>query len=241
MNLIKALRTAIWWSVAVGGVLIFGVPLYLICLIDKRRKFLNFLTYIWAWLLLKIAGCKLKIENEENLKKYPRFIIVSNHQSYFDIFTLICLIRKTPHFLAKKELFRIPIFSQLMRMACVVEVDREHPEIAIENIKEGVSKGLERPVAIFPEGTRSMNGKLQPFKKRGLNLLMDTGLPIVPVTIEGTRDAMPKKKYWVSPATIRVKVGEPFFPGVGLSDQEKNAIRERIWTWIAHELERTPQ
>lgn len=232
------LRTFLWWFVAASLVILLGVPGYFLSLLDRKRRALSFMTYLWSWMLMKLAGCTLKVFEGENLERYSQFILVSNHQSYFDIFTIICLLRRVPHFLAKKELFTIPLFGQLLRMACMLEIDREHPDVALESIKQGISKGVERPIAIFPEGTRSLDGELQPFRKKGLNLLMETGLPLIPVAIKGTRDAMPKKSYWVTPARIRVKIGEPFIPGLGLSEEEREEVREMIWQWIKQELER---
>lgn len=136
--------------------------------IDKSKKTAAKIAAFWCWCLVKVAGVKIKVKNEQILKQYPQYVIVSNHQSYFDIFVLIVVLKKIPHFLAKKELFRIPIFGQALRVADVIEIDRENPDKALESIKKALDKGLPYPICIYPEGTRSPDGNLQPFRKRGL-------------------------------------------------------------------------
>jgi 1-acyl-sn-glycerol-3-phosphate acyltransferase len=217
-------------------VALLSVPLAFSVLVDRRRRCLNWAAYLWAWLLVRLAGCSLKVEGREHIETLNRFVIVANHQSYFDIFVLICLLKKVPHFLAKKELFGIPIFGQLLALAQVLKIDRQDPDAAVETIKKSLNEGMDRPIAIFPEGTRTPDGHFQAFRKKGLNLLMETGLPFVPACIKGTRDVMPKRSYLVRPAEIKVKLGEPFVPGVGLQESGKDAVRDRLWRWIRSEL-----
>jgi len=179
----------------------------------------------------------MEVKGREKLKTHKHFVVVSNHQSYFDIFTLICILKTAPHFLAKKELFRIPVFGQMLSLAQVLKIDRQNPEAAVATIKANLAKGMGRPIAIFPEGTRSPDGRFQPFRKKGLNILIETELPMFPMAIKGTRDAMPKRRYSVRPAQIRVKMGDPFFPKSGLSDEEKDRVREDLWKSIHTFLE----
>ena len=234
MNLI---RTLIWWIVAGGMVVVVGIPMALLSIPDPKRRPIVWGAYFWSWVLLKVAGCTIRVEGEEKLRAYRQFVIVSNHQSYFDIFALICILRTVPHFLAKKELFRIPLFGQLLSLAQVLKIDRQNPKAAVANIKASMAKGMDRPIAIFPEGTRSPDGRLQPFRRLGLFILMETELPMFPVGIRGTRDAMPKGRYSVRPTNIRVKIGDPFFPKPGLSDEEKDRIREELWKSVHTLLE----
>ncbi len=235
------LRSVAWWTVAGGMVVILAIPLALSVLLDRRRRFFNLAAYVWACVLMRLAGCFLKVEGRDKIDALDRFVIVANHQSYFDIFVLICLLKKVPHFLAKKELFSIPVFGQLLALAQVLKIDRQDPEAAVATIKNSLGEGMNRPVAIFPEGTRTPDGHFQAFRKKGLDLLMETGLPFVPACIKGTRRVMPKRSYLVRPGEIEVKVGEPFVPGTGLEEAEKDAVRDRLWRWIHAELTGTDE
>ncbi len=226
------LKSLLWWALAGGLVPLMGIPLAILSIPDPQRRLISRGAYLWSWILMKTAGCTLKVEGAEKFKRYKQFVVVCNHQSYFDIFTLVCVLRRAPHFLAKKELFQIPIFGQLLSLAQVIKIDRQDPDAAIESIKRGLTKGISRPIAIFPEGTRSPDGHFQPFRKKGLNILIETGLPLFPMAIKGTRRVMPKGSYTVKSATIQVKVGEPVFTKPGLSEEEKALIRERIWRSI---------
>ncbi len=217
--------------------MVVGVPLAILSIPDPKRRPIGWGAYFWSWVLIKVAGCTLNVEGGEKLKDHRHFVVVSNHQSYFDIFTLICILKTAPHFLAKKELFRIPVFGQLLSLAQVLRIDRQNPDAAIATIKANLAKGMGRPIAIFPEGTRSPDGHFQPFRKKGLNILIETELPLFPMAIKGTRDAMPKGRYSVRPAEIRVKIGDPLFPKAGLSDEEKDRIREGLWKSIHTLLE----
>lgn len=223
------IRTFFFWLVCSFIVAAFGPVFLIIAQFDKRKKIPTYLALFWCWCMLRIAGVKIKVEGREILEKFPQYVIVSNHQSYFDIFALIWILKKIPHFLAKKELFRIPIFGWCLRAADVIEIDRENPEAALSSIKKALAKGVDRPIAIFPEGTRSVDGQLQPFRKKGLFLLMDTGLPFIPIAFYGTRNAMPKGSYRVRPANICLAVGEPIHVKSGMPEEEKEDLRSLLW------------
>ncbi len=234
----RILRTVAWWITCGVIVIGLGVPLAILSIPDPQRRPISWGAYVWSCALMKVAGCTLEVEGRENIEGLGQFVLVGNHQSYFDIFTLCCIVKGAPHFLAKKELFRIPVFGQLLSLARVLKIDRQNPDLAVKTIKESLEKGIiRRPIAIFPEGTRSPTGEFQPFRKKGLNILMETGIPLVPMAIKGTRDAMPKGTFSVNPARIRVKIGEPFVPGTGLPDEEKDKVREKLWHWIRANLE----
>ncbi len=223
--------------------MLFLGPLFIILShVERERKLAMALAKFWVWTLIRISGVEIKVVNGEVLKRYPQYIVVSNHQSYMDIFVLIHVLGKIPHFLAKKELFRIPVFGQALRAAKVIEIDRENPDRAVESIRKALHEGLPFPICIFPEGTRSVDGRLQPFRKKGLNLLMETGLPFVPVAFYGTRDVMPKGSLKVKPAPVCLYVGEPLLVKPGLDASEKDRVRQELWNRVYHcrqEAERT--
>ena len=138
---------------------------------------------------------------------------MSNHASNLDPPIEIPRIRERCSVLVKKELFRVPILGTGMRMARLVPVDRSNREAAIESVQEGVEvlrTGLH--MMIYPEGTRSPDGKLLPFKKGPFHLAMESGVPIIPMTILGTYEAWPKHRFSLKPGVVTVVYHPPVDP-----------------------------
>ncbi|RLE00221.1 MAG: hypothetical protein DRI92_00210, partial [Aquificota bacterium] len=99
------LRSLIWWLVAISIVIGLGIPLAILSLPDPQKRPISWGAYIWSLALMKVAGCTLEVMGKVHIEDLRQFVLVTNHQSYFDIFTLICIVKGAPHFLAKKELF----------------------------------------------------------------------------------------------------------------------------------------
>ena len=168
----------------------------------------------WAKILLYLSGVKITIIGAENIVAGKPQLFMANHQSDFDI--LICMAGIPADFVwtAKKELFRIPIFGQAMRASGFVEIDRQDREKAIKNLDRAAEKlqsGVS--VAAFPEGTRSRDGKLLPFKQGMFYLAIQTGIPLVPVTIIGSGKIMSKKSWQVKRGEIIMVIGKPIDVG----------------------------
>jgi 1-acyl-sn-glycerol-3-phosphate acyltransferase len=142
----------------------------------------------WAKRLMKIAAIDLTVEGRENLPPKEAFVVMSNHQSHYDIVVLFCVLERRVRMVAKKELYKIPLFANAMRIAGFVEIDRANRHQAV-NALRGARAAIESGTSIWiaPEGTRSETGKLGPFKKGGFHLALEAGARILPVTIDGTR------------------------------------------------------
>lgn len=145
----------------------------------------------WSRKLLDESEVTLEIRGEE---KIPRgaVVLMSNHRSYYDIPTVFCTIPGRVRMVAKKELFRVPVFGPAMLAAGFVKIDRENRHAAIASLDE--SKRLLQSgtrVWIAPEGTRSQDGKLGSFKSGGFHLAMGAGVPILPLALEGTENILP--------------------------------------------------
>ena len=190
----------------------------------------------WAGRLLKLSGCEVEVIGEENVPRDRNVLFVSNHQGNFDIPVLIRHIKKPKGFIAKKELGKMPLVRDWMKDMDCVFMDRDNPRESIRAIREGIDvlkKG--NSLVLFPEGTRSSDGKLLEFKPGGLRLATKTGVLVVPVTINGTRHIMKKDSFIIKPARVRVVVSKPI--DVGVFDSDTLALSEAVKKEISRNLE----
>lgn len=190
----------------------------------------------WAQSLLKLAGCTVRVTGAENIPENTPVLFVSNHQSNFDIPILIAHINRPKGFIAKESLEKLPLVSQWMRHIHCVFIKRGSPRDAAVAINEGIRtlKGGYSMV-IFPEGTRSTDGALQDFKPGALKLATKAGVPMVPVTINGSIKMMRKGSFIIQPADVELIISPPVLPEtyetndtVVLSDQVKSIIEGHL-------------
>ncbi|MFB3924609.1 MAG: lysophospholipid acyltransferase family protein [Syntrophales bacterium] len=165
---------------------------------------------MWARFLLFIANVKVDVIGKENALIGKPQIFMANHQSWFDIFIVFAHIPAQFSWIAKKELFSIPFFGTALRRLGTIEIDRKHHASALKSIDAAAQKIRDgKSVVTFPEGTRSMDGEIQPFKKGVFHLALKSGVPIVPISIVGSREIMPKKSLKIHPGKIVMVIGEP--------------------------------
>lgn len=161
----------------------------------------DFLYRVGMWVVragVRLAGIRVEIVGRERLDPKQTYIFMANHASNVDPPVLIPLVPKRTSVLVKKELFRIPVLGYAMHVARLVPVDRHNRDAAISSVRDAaqvIRSGLD--MTIFPEGTRSHDGRLLPFKKGPFYLAVETGCPIVPVTILGTYEILPKGKFLI--------------------------------------------
>jgi 1-acyl-sn-glycerol-3-phosphate acyltransferase len=138
-------------------------------------------------------------------------IFMSNHQSHFDIPSIFVAFPSLVRFLTKKEIRRIPFLGWSMRVAGFVFIDRTNREEAFKSLEAAAKNFIEKghSIVIFPEGTRSSDGVMGPFKKGGFHLALQAGTPIVPVGVWGTINVIPKGSFLIRPGRSVVKVGAP--------------------------------
>ncbi len=148
----------------------------------------------WSRRMVDEVGARIEVVGREHLEDRAPAVVMSNHQSHYDIPVLYQLLPGSVRMVAKKELFDIPIFGPALRAAEFIEVDRGDRAKAIESL-QGARRLIESGITVWiaPEGTRSLDGRLGEFKKGGFILAEDAGVPILPVSIEGTRNILPAK------------------------------------------------
>jgi 1-acyl-sn-glycerol-3-phosphate acyltransferase len=213
--------------------IVFCVWALILSMLDKRGRLTHFYAAVpWAKVILWVCGARVKVKGLENVDRYEPRIYLSNHQSYFDIFTLLAHLPADFKFMLKQELMRIPLFGFAMKRAKYIAIDREEPRKAVKSINEAVRKINEgASMLIFPEGTRSEDGKLQPFKTGGFRLALKAGCDVVPVAISNSRNIVPKGSLKINKGTIAMNIGTPIsVKGYAKKDMDKlmGQVREAI-------------
>jgi len=196
----------------------------------------------WSATLVRQAGISIDVHGRERLVPGEAFVVMSNHQSHYDIPVLYQALRIPLRMVAKKEIFRIPFMAGAMRAAGFVEVDRSNRHSATRAL-EAARDGLHEAVSIWiaPEGTRSKTGRLGSFKKGGFHLALRGGMRILPVSIDGTRLALPSGGLTVKRgATAHVTVGTPIDAavyGTARMGELVQAVRAAILSPLPAELQ----
>ena len=182
----------------------------------------------WGATILKLASVDVEVSGAENIIGDSPQIFMSNHQSQFDIFIVLAGVPSQFRFLAKKELFEIPVFGGALYKYDAIPIDRKNFVSAMRSIAAAAKKVQEgRSVMTFPEGTRSRDGQIQPFKKGVFHLALRAGVPIIPITIIGAAEIMPKKSLRVHPGKVRMVIGEPI-PVKDYTVETLDALIERV-------------
>jgi 1-acyl-sn-glycerol-3-phosphate acyltransferase len=165
---------------------------------------------IWAKCILALSNIRVTVKGLSNLKPGRSYIYMANHMSNFDIPVLQAYLPVQFRWLAKAELYKIPIFGYAMKRAGYISIDRSDRKSAIESLNKAVKIIRDSvSVIIFPEGTRSRTNNVQPFKKGGFFLAVDSGVPIIPIIIHGTGRIMPKKQMLIKPGNVTIEISKP--------------------------------
>jgi 1-acyl-sn-glycerol-3-phosphate acyltransferase len=225
-------RTIFVWSCIVVFTIALGVLAFLTFPFDRKGKGVHLYARLWGWLNIKANGVRVYVRGLENIDPKTPYIYMSNHLGSFDIFALLAYLPVQFRWLAKVELFRIPILGWAMSTAGYISLDRSERkkayksmEVAAQKIKEGTS------VIIFPEGSRSLDGNFQPFMKGGFSLAIKAGVPIVPITIDGTWEIMPRDTLIIRKGKIGIFIDHPIdTAGLTMKDREElmKKVEERI-------------
>jgi 1-acyl-sn-glycerol-3-phosphate acyltransferase len=196
-------------------------------------------TCLWgAWTGVRIAGVRIRALGLERIDPERTYIFMSNHVSNLDPPIQIPLIPRRTSVLVKKELFKVPILGHIMRMGSLVPVDRGNRDAgiaAVRDAKATIGQGLN--MMVYVEGKRSFDGKLLPFKKGPFYLAEECQIPVVPITISGTEDLMPKAQFGIRPGQVTVTFHDPIEPAdFGSREDLMAKVRAAINSGLPEEL-----
>lgn len=232
--MIRTLYIAIW---VIFATLVLGLVVIFLSFFVRSGNPMHKIARFWGRSILIVSRIKVSVKWPADIDRSKSYIYMSNHQSNFDIPVLLGHLKVQFRWLAKMELFKIPIFGHAMRKAGYISIDRNKRESAFKSLKNAARKiksGVS--VLIFPEGTRSRDGKIRPFKKGGFIMAIDSGAPIVPIVISGTRSIMTKGSIKINPGKVSVVVHQPIQTSV-YTRETKEALMERVRRIICDGLE----
>ena len=231
------IRSALLVVIAVVVTAFMSSCAFLFPLISPGENKVHKIANLWARMLLWLTSTRVDVIGKENVLMEKPQIFMANHQSDFDILIVLAHIPGQFRWIAKKELFKIPIFGKAMRNAGYIEIDRQNHEKALKSLDEAAQKIREgKSVVTFPEGTRSRDGKIRPFKQGMFHLAIQAGVPIVPISIIGAHEIMPKRTLKVKPGRIRMVIDRPVDVS-GYTLETRSELIEKIRHIIVRNLE----
>ncbi len=210
-------------------VAVIFIPIILLCYVLRCSQPI-FLISKWALRMARvILGIRIDVSGIEGIEKRKTYIFMSNHLSIIDGPLLFMLIPQSLRVIIKKEVFRIPIIAQAMRQAGLIPVDRKRLKGGKESIDRASRMIREKGFSflIFPEGTRSRDGELQPFKRGGVFLALNSQVDIFPVTIKGTYEMMPKRSFFIKKGNVRV-IFHPPVSVEGFHHQNRSLLVDKV-------------
>jgi 1-acyl-sn-glycerol-3-phosphate acyltransferase len=210
MDRIRGILVAVYGGLAMAFFFFVSLPVMIVTRSGELPIW--FARHCWGPWGLWLAGARLEVVRRVELPPGPR-VFVSNHESALDIWALVSILPAGIRFIAKEELFRIPVFGWYMRLGGHVPVDRRNHARAVSSLRragEIVRAGTS--LIVFPEGTRSLDRRIHPFKKGPFVVAMEAGVPVVPIALSGSGAITPKKVISVTPGTIRIAMGDPVNP-----------------------------
>ena len=231
------LYTAFVLVYVVLATIVMATVVIIVALFSRDGNTPHLVARAWAKSILFVSGIHVHVNGLENLNVGGSCILMPNHQSNFDIPVLLGCLPVQFRWLAKAELFKIPIFGRGMRGCGYISIDRSNRKSAFQSLTEAATKirnGVS--VLIFPEGTRSWDGKILPFKKGGFVLSVDAGVPIVPIVIFNTWSIMHKGTLLVRRRSVRMDILAPI-PTSGYTRKTKDDLMDTVRSTICYAFE----
>ncbi|MCK4505817.1 MAG: 1-acyl-sn-glycerol-3-phosphate acyltransferase [Candidatus Aegiribacteria sp.] len=225
--------TLFWWPILVLDLLCLAL---MVTVLPGRLRNGAVLRAVSS-VLLKAAGVRVQVQGIHNIIRDRSQIFVANHESWFDSFILAAVLPIPVTFVSKKEMFRVPIYSYIMRRLRFVSMDRANPHNDLKSI-EATAALLQShlSIVVFPEGTMSRTGKLGSFKRGAVYLAANANIPITPITVTGTRKIKSRGSPWIHfGMQTEVIISEPVEVG-GLKREEQRTAMENIRTIIERHL-----
>lgn len=216
---------------------VYGSVSVLAALFDKTGVIPIRVARAWGRFLLAVSGVRVQVEGLEHIDPNGSYIFVSNHLSYMDTPVVLSHVPVQFRFLAKRGLFQIPFLGTHLSQAGHIPVPREDPRAAVKTMQLAAEAVVNKKISllIFPEGGRSHDGKLRPFKEGAVYIAVKAGVPIVPMTLIGTRDVLPFGGGVVLPGKVTLRILPPIDTST-LTLKDRGRVTDEIRELILKQL-----
>jgi 1-acyl-sn-glycerol-3-phosphate acyltransferase len=195
---------------------------------DRQGRLQHWCASTWSRMIARTALLDVHVHGAEHLRAGQSYVFLSTHQSWMDIPVMLGYLPAQLRIAAKREVFLIPFLGWHMRRSGQIPINRGSTAESIASLQRAARLlGGGVSAFLFPEGTRTRDGSLQPLKKGGFRLALESGLPVVPVTITGTRRAMPRGSMWLRAGRVEMYLDPPL-PTTGLDDADLPALMQQV-------------
>lgn len=200
-------------------------------LFDRSNRVYHAMMRSWSRILLWLLRVRVEASGLDRVDPSKAYIFLANHTSYLDIVAIGAVLPGGGLFVYKEELTKVPVWGWSLRASPFIMIRRADPRDAMRSIERAAEdiREMGESVVIFPEGTRSVDGAVQPFRRGGFLLAAKTGVPLVPLAIRGADRLLPRGEWRVKPGTIRVEIGHPVPTPESLSRAEERELQEELF------------
>ncbi|HYH84073.1 MAG TPA: lysophospholipid acyltransferase family protein [Pyrinomonadaceae bacterium] len=227
-TLVNYLHSAVAIPLIYLYTIVMGTLSLVLSLHDPEGRKQHWCASRWSRMIVRTVCVRVRVHGAENMREGESYVFLSTHQSYMDIPVMLGYLPAQLRIAAKREVFQIPFLGWHMRRGGHISINRGSTQEAVESLRRA-SREIRPGVSVFlyPEGTRTRDGSLQPFKKGGFKFALQTGLSIVPVTIVGTRRVLPRDSIIFRPDTVDMHLDAPI-PTAGLDDRDLPALMQTV-------------
>lgn len=227
-TVVNYLHTLVAWPLVALYTIVMATLSLLLSLSDRRGRLQHWCASTWSRMIARTALLDVRVHGAENVRPGTSYVFLSTHQSWMDIPVMLGYLPSQLRIAAKREVFHIPFLGWHMTRGGHIAINRGNTSEAVESLRRATAS-LRGGVSafLFPEGTRTRDGSLQPLKKGGFKLALQSGLAVVPVAIVGTRRAMPRGSAVLRPVPVDLYI-EPPIPTERLTDSDLPALVEQV-------------
>lgn len=227
----------VWFYVIISSIIV-AVSVVIMSYLPINARWTDALVRGWGAGIMMASGVRGKVVGMENIDEHKPYVYLANHQSMYDIWVVLGAFPPVIKWFAKKELFDIPLIGRAMANAGYLSVDRDNPRDAMKALKEAATTIRNgSSVMVFPEGARTLDGHLQPFKKGGFVLAIEAGIPIVPVIIRNSWNILPRRGYLVHPQHVILEVLPPI-ETKDLNRKQADELMNKVYAIFYDKLKR---
>jgi 1-acyl-sn-glycerol-3-phosphate acyltransferase len=227
-------RSLATWVFGALATVVGAMSVVAIAAVNDTSPLIDRVIRWWARTWMRVSRTELTVRGQEHIDPQGSYVVVANHLSTLDIMACLLAVPLPIRFLAKKELFRIPILAQGMRAIGIVEVDRAGRSAIHASVNRQTDELIEkqRSLIIYAEGTRPRDGVMRPFKKGAFTMAITTGLPVLPLSIHGSHQAARPGRPWFNGGRIEVVIDPPL-PTAHLTRSHAGALRDQVYEVIS--------